>query len=150
VKDLRLVQASIATSDAAGLTKKLQACSMISLGFRIVSESSLIVFIGGKNLDDIEAIIDECLRADDRVRSVETIPIISYLKDLIVPFNFECDFIEGVGCPGCTYSTPRVTIKSSPRVPLATDTQVRITSVSNPESRVTVSRSRSALTAKSG
>jgi DNA-binding Lrp family transcriptional regulator len=150
VKDLRLVQASIATRDAAGVVKKLRACNMISLGFRIVSEASLIVFIGGKSLDDIETIIDACLRADDRVRSVETIPIISYLKDLILPFNFECDFIEGVGCPGCTYCTPRVAIKSIPRVPLATDTQVRVAAVSEPERQVTASRSQAthALTAK--
>ncbi|MEX2684914.1 MAG: Lrp/AsnC family transcriptional regulator [Candidatus Sigynarchaeota archaeon] len=108
VKGLGFVQASIATADVAGLVKKLRACPTISLGFRIVSNASIVAYIGGNSLDEVEEIIDACIRADERVKYVETIPVISYLKDLVLPFNFECDFTPGVGCAGCTACTGRV------------------------------------------
>jgi DNA-binding Lrp family transcriptional regulator len=109
VKGLNLVQVAIATADVAGLAKKLRECPTISLGFRIVSEASIVAYIGGNSLDEVEEIIDTCIRADERVKYVETIPVISYLKDLVIPFNFEADFTAGVGCAGCTSCATKFT-----------------------------------------
>jgi DNA-binding Lrp family transcriptional regulator len=122
VKGLSFVQAAIATADVAGLINKLRACSTISVGFRIVSEASIVAYIGGNTLDEVEEIIDTCIRADDRVKYVETMPIITYLKDLVLPFNFECDFVSGVGCAGCTACTGKITkeiVAMAPRIPAA-------------------------------
>jgi DNA-binding Lrp family transcriptional regulator len=119
VKGLSFVQVSIATSDVAGLEKKLRACPTISLGFRIVSEASVVAYIGGNSIDEVEDIIDTCIRADERVKYVETIPVISYLKDLVLPFNFDCDFVKGVGCAGCAACATKITkeiVAMSPRV----------------------------------
>jgi DNA-binding Lrp family transcriptional regulator len=119
VKGLGFVQAAIATSDVAGLVKKLRACPTISLGFRIVSEASLVVYIGGNTLDEVEEIIDTCIRADERVKYVETIPVITYLKDLVLPFNFECDFVPGVGCAGCAACTSKISKELATIMPRA-------------------------------
>jgi DNA-binding Lrp family transcriptional regulator len=108
VSGLSFVQAAIATSDVAGMVKKLRTCPTISLGFRIVSEASIVAYIGGNSIDEIEDIIDLCIRSDDRVKFVETIPVISYLKDIVLPFNFECDFSPDVGCAGCTACTTKI------------------------------------------
>jgi DNA-binding Lrp family transcriptional regulator len=119
VKGFSFIQAAIATSDVAGMSKKLAACPTISLGFRIVSEASIIVYIGGTSIDEIEEIIDTCIRGDNRVKYVETIPVISFLKDLVLPFNFECDFAPGVGCAGCSACTSKITkelVLFAPRV----------------------------------
>jgi DNA-binding Lrp family transcriptional regulator len=119
VKQLSFVQAAIATTDVAGMVKKLSECPTISLGFRIVSEASIIAYIGGNSLDEIEEIIDTCIRGDDRVRSVETIPVISYLKEIVLPFNFECEFTPGVGCAGCSSCVTKITkeiVSSMPRI----------------------------------
>jgi DNA-binding Lrp family transcriptional regulator len=122
VKGLSFVQAAIATADVAGLVSKLRACPTLSIGFRIVSEASIVAYIGGNSLDEVEDIIDTCIRADDRVKFVETMPIISYLKDLVLPFNFECDFVPGVGCAGCTACTGKITkeiVAMAPRIQAA-------------------------------
>ncbi len=117
VKGLGFVQAAISTADVAGMVKKLRACQSISLGFRIVSEASIVVYIGGNTLDEVEEIIDTCIRADERVKYVETIPVISYLKDLVLPFNFECDFVPGVGCAGCAACTTKISKELAMIVP---------------------------------
>jgi DNA-binding Lrp family transcriptional regulator len=122
VKGLSFVQAAIATADAAGLAKKLRACPTISLGFRIVSEASIVAYIGGNSLDEVEDVIDTCIRADDRVKYVETTPIISYLKNLVLPFNFECDFAPGIGCAGCSAFTTKITkefVSMAPRISIS-------------------------------
>lgn len=113
VKGLSFVQVAIATSDVAGLISKLRACQAISLGFRIVSEASIVAYIGGNSLDEIESLIDTCIRADDRVKYVETMPVIMHLKDMTLPFNFECDFVPGVGCAGCTACAGKIAGKIS-------------------------------------
>jgi DNA-binding Lrp family transcriptional regulator len=100
-KGLQVVQVSIATSDANYMLKKLGACETIALGFRVVNENSIVVYIGGNSLDEIEQVIDTCIRSDDRVKDVETLPVIKFLKDLVLPYNFECDFVSGIGCSGC-------------------------------------------------
>ena len=60
--------------------------------------------------------------ADERVKYVETIPVITYLKDLVLPFNFDCDFVTGVGCAGCAACASKITkeiVAMSPRVPVS-------------------------------
>jgi DNA-binding Lrp family transcriptional regulator len=127
VNGLGFVQAAISTADVAGLVKKLRACQTISLGFRIVSESSLVVYIGGNSLDEVEEVIDTCIRADERVKSVETIPVITYLKDLVLPFNFECDFVPGVGCAGCTACNGKISKELATFAPrISNPTTVRV------------------------
>jgi len=121
VSGLSFIQVAIATSDVAGITKKLSTCPAISLGFRIVSEASIVAYIGGNSIDEIEEIIDLCIRADDRVKFVETIPVISFLKDIVLPFNFECDFSPDVGCAGCSSCTTKITkeITAMPRATIS-------------------------------
>ncbi len=120
VKGLSLVQVSVSTNDVMGLEKKLRGCPTISLGFRVVGDASLVAYIAGNSIDEVEDIIDTCIRADDRVKYVETIPVITYLKDLVLPFNFERDFVAGVGCAGCSACTTKITreiVAMAPRFP---------------------------------
>nr|MDO8109390.1 Lrp/AsnC family transcriptional regulator [Candidatus Sigynarchaeota archaeon] len=107
-KGLQVVQVSIATNDAGYMLKKLRACESIALGFRVVNENSIMVYIGGNSLDEIERVIDTCIRSDDHVKDVETLPVIKFLKDLVLPYNFECDFVEGIGCSGCAYCGQKI------------------------------------------
>lgn len=102
-KGMQVVQVSIATSDAGYMIKKLGSCDSFNLGFRVVNENSIIVFIAGSSLDEIEVVIDTCIRSDERVKSVETLPVIKFLRSIVLSFNFECDFVEGIGCSGCAY-----------------------------------------------
>nr|MDO8087245.1 Lrp/AsnC family transcriptional regulator [Candidatus Sigynarchaeum springense] len=117
VSGLGFVQVAISTADVAGMVKKLRACPIVSLGFRIVSDASIVAYIGGNSLDEVEEIVDTCIRADERVKSVETVPVISYLKDLVLPFNFECDFTPGIGCAGCAACNNKVSKELAAFVP---------------------------------
>jgi DNA-binding Lrp family transcriptional regulator len=106
---LQVMQVSISTSDVPSFLQKLRSCPIAILGFRVVNESPFIIYIGGTSLEEIEEIVDTCIRSDENVKDVETVPVIRYLHDLILPFNFECDFVTGIGCSGCSFCSAKIT-----------------------------------------
>lgn len=119
VRSLHLMQVAIATSDVTAFVKKFRTCLNVSLGFHIVSESSIVLYIAGNSMNEIEEMVDTCIRTDPKVKWAETIPVISIMKDLVLQFNFECEFTAGVGCAGCVQCFPKISkdmITTSSRV----------------------------------
>lgn len=106
---IQLMQVSVSTTDVQSLMQKLHLCSIVVLGFRVVNESPFIIYIGGNSMEEIEEIVDTCIRSDENVKDVETVPVIKYLRDIILPYNFECDFVNGIGCSGCSFCSSRLT-----------------------------------------
>ncbi|HME54557.1 MAG TPA: Lrp/AsnC family transcriptional regulator [Candidatus Lokiarchaeia archaeon] len=106
---IQLMQVSISTMDVQAMVQKLRSCPIIVLGFRVVNENPLVIYIGGNSLEEIEEIVDTCIRSDENVKDVETVPVIKYLHDLILPYNFECDFVNGIGCSGCSFCSTKIT-----------------------------------------
>jgi DNA-binding Lrp family transcriptional regulator len=106
---LQLMQVSVSTTDVPSLLQKLRSCSIAVFGFRVVNENPFVIYIGGNSMEEIEEIVDTCIRSDENVKDVETVPVIKYLHDLVMPFNFECDFVNGIGCSGCSFCSSRLT-----------------------------------------
>lgn len=106
---IQLMQVSISTMEVQAMVQKLRSCPIIVLGFRVVNENPIVIYIGGNSLEEIEEIVDTCIRSDENVKDVETVPVIKYLHDLILPYNFECDFVNGIGCSGCSFCNTKIT-----------------------------------------
>ena len=106
---MQLMQVSVSTTDVQSLMQKMRSCSIVVIGFRVVNESPFVMYIGGNSMEEIEEIVDTCIRSDENVKDVETVPVIKYLHDIILPYNFECDFVNGIGCSGCSYCNSRLT-----------------------------------------
>jgi DNA-binding Lrp family transcriptional regulator len=105
---MQLMQVSVSTTDVQSLLQKLRSCSIVVFGFRIVNENPFIIYIGGNSMEEIEEIVDTCIRSDENVKDVETVPIIKYLRGIILPYNFECDFVNGIGCSGCSFCSSKL------------------------------------------
>jgi hypothetical protein len=90
----------------------LHACTSTILAFRTTGEHSVVAYLAGPTLDEVEEMVDSCIRADDRVIEVETATILTYGKDLILPYAFESDYIPGVGCAACAISTTKTAIST--------------------------------------
>jgi DNA-binding Lrp family transcriptional regulator len=106
---IQLMQVSISTTDVQSMMQKLRSCPITVLGFRVVNENPIVVYIGGNSLEEIEEVVDTCIRSDENVKDVETVPVIRYLHDMVLPFNFECDFVNGYGCSGCSFCSSKLT-----------------------------------------
>jgi DNA-binding Lrp family transcriptional regulator len=100
--EMNLIQVAIVASDTAAVMEKLHGCTSTILAFRTTGERSIVAYLAGPTLDEVEEMVDSCIRADDRVIEVETATILTYAKDLILPFAFESEYIPGVGCAACS------------------------------------------------
>ena len=103
VDQFHLVQVSIAALNTRKILDRMQKCPFIITGFRATGGTSLIVYIAGHSLEKIDDIIDFCIRNDENVKEIETAIILKYMKDLVLPYNFDCEYIEDVGCLDCKH-----------------------------------------------
>ncbi|MHA1793401.1 MAG: Lrp/AsnC family transcriptional regulator [Promethearchaeota archaeon] len=103
VDQFHLVQVLISASNSTKILQRMKLCPFIITGFRTTGTSSLIVYVAGHSLEKVDEIIDFCIRSDENVKEIETAIILKYLRDLILPYNFDCDFLEDIGCVECRY-----------------------------------------------
>lgn len=108
IDQFHLVQCSVSALNSARVLDRMRKCPFIITGFRTTGETALVVYISGHSLEKIDDIIDFCIRDDENVKEIETSIILKYMKTLVLPYNFKCDFLEEIGCLDCAYCTQRV------------------------------------------
>jgi DNA-binding Lrp family transcriptional regulator len=107
VDQLHLVQVSISALNSTKILERMRQCPFVITGFRTTGDTSLIVYIAGHALEKIDDIIDFCIRSDENVKEIETAIILKYMKDLILPYNFDNEFLEDIGCSECHHCSQR-------------------------------------------
>lgn len=108
VDQFHIVQVSIAALNTQKIMERMAACPFTLTGFRTTGDASLVVYIAGHSLELIDEIIDFCIRSDDHVKEIETQIVLKYMHDLVLPYNFDCEFIDGVGCLDCKHCTSSI------------------------------------------
>lgn len=108
VDQFHLVQVSISALNSSKILERMQLCPFIITGFRTTGDKSLIVYVAGHSLEKIDDIIDFCIRSDENVKEIETAIILKYMRKLILRYNFDCEFLEDVGCLECKHCMMRL------------------------------------------
>ena len=104
VNGLELVRVAISTHDLDAVKEKLNSCNMVLASFRGTGDKSLVAFVAGPSVIEINNFLDNCFRREDVIDEMETSLVIKVMKDLILPYNFQVEFNEESGCAGCRYS----------------------------------------------
>ncbi|MHA1681241.1 MAG: Lrp/AsnC family transcriptional regulator [Promethearchaeota archaeon] len=99
---LHLAQVSITAVNITRVIDRLDACDSVLFGFRTLGDKSLVVYVASYSMDEIDAFVDSCLRADKDIKNVDLSIIITYMKDLVLPFAFKescvnCNFVNVPG-----------------------------------------------------
>jgi len=103
VDQFHIVQVAISALNSTKIQERMKKCPFIITGFRSTGDTSLIVYIAGHSLEKIDDIIDFCVRSDENVKEIETAIILKYMKNLVLPYNFDCEFLEDIGCLECKH-----------------------------------------------
>jgi DNA-binding Lrp family transcriptional regulator len=111
VDQFHLVQVAISALNSTKILDRMKKCPFIITGFRSTGDTSLIVYIAGHSLEKIDDIIDYCVRSDENVKEIETAIILKFMKDLVLPYNFDCEFLEDIGCLECKHCSSAFTKK---------------------------------------
>jgi DNA-binding Lrp family transcriptional regulator len=111
VDQFHLVQVAISALNSTKILERMRKCPFIITGFRSTGDMSLVVYIAGHSLEKIDDIIDFCVRSDENVKEIETAIILKYMKDLVLPYTFDCEFLEDIGCLECKHCSALVSKK---------------------------------------
>nr|MDO8085315.1 Lrp/AsnC family transcriptional regulator [Candidatus Sigynarchaeum springense] len=111
VDQFHLVQVAISALNSTKILERMRKCPFIITGFRSTGDTSLVVYIAGHSLEKIDDIIDFYLRSDENVKEIETAIVLKYMKDLILPYNFDCEFLEDIGCLECKHCSTIISKK---------------------------------------
>lgn len=101
--ELELMQVRILTNNSKELGEKIRACKVFSTGFINDKMDTIITYVAGKTFEEIDSIIDHCIRADPAVETVETTPVLDTMYDLVFNYDFEHEYSEVHGCSECMY-----------------------------------------------
>jgi hypothetical protein len=77
---------------------KLKNCPFVLHAFRVSGNTNLMVLIVSPDLVTVDKMIDACFRSDRNVLTVNVSYIISTMKALILPLNFEIENFDEFGC----------------------------------------------------
>ncbi len=108
VDQFHLVEVSISALNTQRIMKRMEMCPFVITGFRTTGDTSVVVYIAGHSLEKIDDIIDFCIRSDENVKEIETSILLKYMKDLVLPYNFDCEFMEDIGCLECKYCSMKI------------------------------------------
>jgi DNA-binding Lrp family transcriptional regulator len=119
-KDVKLpmVQAYISTFNATSVMRKLGTCPFVVTGFKAIGERSLIAYIAGSSWKEIDDVLDTCFRSDPDIIDIETMIVIRYENNLVLPFPFDQEYIPGTGCVNCPAFSAKMTKNALEMLPV--------------------------------
>ena len=100
-QELNLMQVLVTSVDPDSIASRLEDCPVLSLGFRTEGAHSLALFFSSPSLERIDTIIDECIRSEPSVLSLDMSLVLDAERDLVLPFDFLTEDWDKQ-CENCT------------------------------------------------
>lgn len=89
--DLKLAKVEMQTKNADQVLKKLQNCPFVLNAFKQSGNTNLFAFVATEDMKVCTKFVDNCLRKDPNILNLSVNYIISSMKNLVMPINFEIE-----------------------------------------------------------
>ncbi len=100
--DIKLGKVEMLVKNVEIVLQKVLNCPFILHAFKISGSKNLCTLIAAPDIKTIDKMVDQCFRKDTNVQTIEVSYIISSIKDLILPINFDIEHFDNMGCgKGC-------------------------------------------------
>jgi len=96
--DLKIAKVEMLVKNASEFVEKLTNCPFVLHAFRISGNTNVMTLIASPDLTTVDKMVDVCFRSDPNVMTVNVSYIISTLKDLILPLNFDIENFDDFSC----------------------------------------------------
>lgn len=96
--DVKLAKIEMLTKDISDIMDKIKHCPFVVHAFKISGNANLMVMISAPDIKTIDKMVDLCFRSDENVMTVNVSYIISSVKKLVLPINFEIEHFDELGC----------------------------------------------------
>ena len=101
--DIKLAKVTMLVKNVGDILSKMEKCPFVLHAFKISGTTNLLVFIAAPDIKTIDLMVDLCWRKHPDIMTINVSYIISSVKDLILPVNFDIEFFGEFGCgrEGC-------------------------------------------------
>lgn len=96
--DVKLAKIEMLTKDVSSILAKIEHCPFVINAFKTSGNTNLCAMISAPEIQIIDKMVDLCFRSDENVISVNTTYIISSVKKLVLPLNFDIEHFDEFGC----------------------------------------------------
>ncbi|MHA1819986.1 MAG: Lrp/AsnC family transcriptional regulator [Promethearchaeota archaeon] len=96
--DIRLAKIEMLVKNVSNFLRKIEQCPFVLHGFKMSGNMNICLLIAAPDLKTIDKMVDLCFRKDKDILSVNVDYIISSVKDLILPINFDIEHFDEFGC----------------------------------------------------
>ena len=101
--DIKLAKVTMLVKNVGDILEKMEKCPFVLHAFKISGITNLLVLIAAPDIKTIDLMVDLCWRSHPDIITINVSYIISSVKDLILPVNFDIEFFGEFGCgkEGC-------------------------------------------------
>jgi hypothetical protein len=80
------------------ILKNIENCPFVLHAFKLTGKINLMVLIAAPDIKTIDRMVDMCFRTHPDIMTLNVSFIISSVKDLILPVNFDIELFNEFGC----------------------------------------------------
>lgn len=101
--DIKLAKVTMLVKNVGEILNAMEKCPFVLHAFKISGTTNLMVLIAAPDIKMIDQMVDLCWRKHPDIMTINVSYIISSVKDLILPVNFDIEFFGEFGCgrDGC-------------------------------------------------
>lgn len=101
--DIKLAKVEMFVKNVGDLLKNIENCPFVLHALKLTGNTNLLVLIAAPDIRMVDRMVDMCFRSHPDIITVNVSYIISSVKDLILPVNFDIEFFGEFGCgrDGC-------------------------------------------------
>jgi len=101
--DIKLAKLEMLAKNVSDLLINIEKCPFVLHAFKISGNTNIMVMIAAPDIQTIDKMVDLCFRTHPDILTVNISYIISSVKDLILPVNFDIESFGEFGCgrDGC-------------------------------------------------
>ena len=96
--DIKLAKIEMLVKNVSQFLTKLTNCPFVLHAFKVSGNTNLSIMIAAPDIQTVDKMVDQCYRSDPNVITINVSYIISSVKDLILPLNFDIEHFEDMGC----------------------------------------------------
>lgn len=102
--DIKLAKVEMLVKNVQDIVEKISKCPFVLHAFKVSGNTNLCVMIAAPEIQIIDRMVDICFRSDQNIMSINVSYIISSVKDLILPVNFDIEHFDQFGCGSLCYA----------------------------------------------
>lgn len=96
--DIKIAKVEMMVKNVSEIMKKIEQCPFVLHAFKISGNYNLCIMISAPDIQTVDKMVDLCYRSDPNVFTINVSYIISSVKDLIMPINFDIEHFDEFGC----------------------------------------------------